>query len=270
VRVRFVLSNPAVPENVGAAARALTTCGFDELVLVLDDTAHASPEREGAERVSSEQAGAGPRGFLPEASSPGASPAVPVHLDERARWLAVGAGHVLDGVRVYPSLAEAIAGTDLAIGTTARHRSFPRPIIDSRNMHSFLAEKGDPSMYVSLVFGNEQNGLTNEELALCHVVSTIPLAQPYPSLNLGQAVMVFAYELAYGCTCGTAAPAAQEDAPPPDECSLSGFMEEVRAIMSRAGISPDEVVYRRLLEYFAHCNAYEIGALYTLFKRLFR
>jgi len=274
MRIRFVLSHPAVPENVGAAARALVTCGFDELALVADEASEASG----------------------------------VHLEERARWLAVGAAEVLGSAKVYPTLAEAVAGADLVIGTTARHRSFLRPVVDSRALRAFLIEKGDPAMSLALVFGSEQNGLSNEELALCQLVTTIPIAAPYPSLNLAQAVMVFAYELAPLAGFGALAEATQldplagvegiasrergeagcaapgQDMAPPEEAvppgsvrsdaapprTVAAFMEEARFLLARAGIEPGEGVHRRLLEYFAHCNAYEIGALYTLFKRLRR
>jgi len=221
MRVRFVLSHPAVPENAGAAARALVTCGFSELALV------------GSE----------------------------VHRDPRARYLAVGAEAVLDAARVYPSLRDAVAGCDIVIATTARRRSRLRPILDSRLLAAFLTEKHDPDVYAALVFGSEQNGLTNEELLLCHIAATIPIAQPYPSLNLAQAVMIFAYELA--------APLfSPPDAEDPDARSLGVFMRTTESILALAGISSDERVYARVLEYAAHCNAYEMGALFMLWKRL--
>jgi tRNA/rRNA methyltransferase len=172
---------------------------------------------------------------------------------------------------VYPSLAEAVSGTDLVIGTTARHRSFPRPCVEARGLRGFLAQKGDPDIYAALVFGSEQNGLTNDELALCQVVSAVPLAQPYPSLNLAQAVMVYASELADGCTGGRVdrpyTPPASERVP---AATHAAFMEEARAVLALANITPDEVVYRRLLEDMAYFDAHTIGAFYTLFKRLTR
>jgi tRNA/rRNA methyltransferase len=227
MRVRFVLSHPAVPENAGAAARALVTCGFSELALVGSD----------------------------------------VHRDPRARYLAVGAETVLDAARVYPSLQDAVAGCDIVIATTARRRSRLRPILDSRSLGAFLAEKNDPDLYAALVFGSEQNGLSNEELLLCHVVATIPIAQPYPSLNLAQAVMIFAYELA---PCSPFAPVQNEahSAAVPDACSLGVFMQTTESVLALAGISSDERVYARVLEYAAHCSAYEMGALFMLWRRL--
>jgi tRNA/rRNA methyltransferase len=45
------------------------------------------------------------------------------------------------------------------------------------------------------VFGREDSGLTNEELELVDLLTGIPMANDYPSLNLGQAVMVYCYQL---------------------------------------------------------------------------
>lgn len=50
--------------------------------------------------------------------------------------------------------------------------------------------------HAALVFGREDSGLTNEELALADVLTGVPMVADYPSLNLGQAVMVYCYQLA--------------------------------------------------------------------------
>jgi tRNA/rRNA methyltransferase len=49
--------------------------------------------------------------------------------------------------------------------------------------------------WIALVFGSEREGLTNEELSLCHLYVRIPSSESFPSLNLAQAVMLFCYEL---------------------------------------------------------------------------
>ena len=49
---------------------------------------------------------------------------------------------------------------------------------------------------MALVFGREDSGLTNEELALADILTGVPMVADYPSLNLGQAVMVYCYQLA--------------------------------------------------------------------------
>jgi tRNA/rRNA methyltransferase len=53
--------------------------------------------------------------------------------------------------------------------------------------------------HAALVFGREDSGLTNEELALADVLTGVPMVADYPSLNLGQSVMVYCYQLAHCC-----------------------------------------------------------------------
>lgn len=62
-------------------------------------------------------------------------------------------------------------------------------------MQGLLEEKQQWVQSAALVFGREDTGLTNEELALVDVLTGIPMAADYPSLNLGQAVMVYCYQL---------------------------------------------------------------------------
>ncbi len=49
--------------------------------------------------------------------------------------------------------------------------------------------------HTALVFGREDSGLTNDELALADVLTGVPMVADYPSLNLGQSVMVYCYQL---------------------------------------------------------------------------
>jgi tRNA/rRNA methyltransferase len=59
--------------------------------------------------------------------------------------------------------------------------------------------------HAALVFGREDSGLTNEELALADVLTGVPMVADYPSLNLGQSVMVYCYQLAFAATPATSA-----------------------------------------------------------------
>lgn len=152
----FVLVRPAVAENVGAAARALKTMGFSQLRIVGSD----------------------------------------VHLDKRARILAHGSGDILDATHAWPDLAAALADIDFRIGTSAKKRHGVRYNLTPRQVRETLAAKGGAVVRAAIVFGCEESGLSNEELALCDALTSIPLATEYPSLNLAQAVMLYAYELA--------------------------------------------------------------------------
>ena len=111
-----------------------------------------------------------------------------------ARKMAVGAGDVLYGATECTSLNEALEGVALAVGTTHR----PRENFDVMFGPQHTAERlvGLPEgREGALVFGREENGLTNNELELCQLVAHVKTAVRYPSLNLSQAVLIFGYEM---------------------------------------------------------------------------
>jgi len=118
----------------------------------------------------------------------------PDHKCGDARKMAHGSGDVLYGATVCDTLEEALQDTVLAVGTTHRKRNdldlFHGPKEISRRLLS-LPEGTEGA----LVFGREENGLTNDELQLCHLVANIQTANTYPSLNLSQASLLFCYEL---------------------------------------------------------------------------
>jgi tRNA/rRNA methyltransferase/tRNA (cytidine32/uridine32-2'-O)-methyltransferase len=153
-RVRIVLLGPREPGNVGAVARALKNMGLMRLVI---------------------------------ADAPA--------LDRGdARHMAVHAADVLDRAETRPTLAEAVAGCGLIVGTSGRasvmrtHASAPR---DAAAAIVAAARAND----VAVVFGPEDHGLSTDELARCHRVLAIPASDAYPSLNLAQAVLLVSYEL---------------------------------------------------------------------------
>ncbi len=155
MHISFILVEPKVPENVGASARAIKTMGFNRLVLVKPCQYRTGP----------------------------------------ARWLAHGSADILDSADVYETLGKATAGMDIIIGTTARHRNTIGEYTDIRYLGSLLQNKWADNINIALVFGNEESGLNNNDLSLCDITSIIPMAAPYPSLNLSQAVMIYAYTL---------------------------------------------------------------------------
>jgi len=117
----------------------------------------------------------------------------PEDRDSEARKLAAGADDILGRAAVFSTLREAVADQGLVIGAS-RHRSRRRT-----NVHSprETAEQAAPLLErnkVSLVFGNEVNGLENSDIALCHELVAIPSSEQFPSLNLSHAVMVVMYE----------------------------------------------------------------------------
>lgn len=114
--------------------------------------------------------------------------------DGKASALAAGAGDVLANAKIITSLQEAVADCGLVVGTSARSRTLSWPMLDPRECGiKFIEEvKNFP---VALVFGRENNGLTNEELQQCHFHVCIPANPDYSSLNLAAAVQTLCYEI---------------------------------------------------------------------------
>lgn len=162
--IRIVLINTSHPGNIGSAARAMKTMGLTDLTLV------------------------DPMDF------------VPGETNETAEAMASGALDVLHGAKVVGTLEEAVADTAVVMGTSARSRHLPWPLMHPRQAAGKALEvltKGESgqSQKVALVFGRERTGLTNEELAQCQVHIHIPTNEDYSSLNVASAVQVLAYEM---------------------------------------------------------------------------
>ncbi len=153
--IRVVLVNTSHAGNIGGAARAMKNMGLSRLVLV-------DPE---------------------DFPSPNAV----------AR--ASGATDILDSARVVATLEEALAGCSLVLGTSARDRRIPWPLLDPRECASVSVEQSAGGGEAALVFGREYAGLTNEELQRCQYHVHIPSDPQFSSLNLAAAVQVLTYEV---------------------------------------------------------------------------
>lgn len=152
--VRIVLVNTSDCRNIGSAARAMKTMGLSQLVLVN-----------------------------------------PVEMPNgQAQALAAGATDVLASAQVVATVQDAVKDCGLVIGTSARSRTLPWPMLDPRECgEKLVSEMND--FPVALVFGRESSGLTNEELQLCHFHVQIPANPEYSSLNLAMAVQTLSYEI---------------------------------------------------------------------------
>lgn len=151
---RVVLIHTTHPGNIGSVARAMKNMGLSDLVLV------------------------NPKQFP----------------HERAYWRAASAADIIDSARIVDTFEEAIADCGLVVGTSARGRRIPWPLVNPRvcadNIYPELSRHP-----VALVFGREDRGMTNEELQRCNLHVNIPASEEYSSLNLGMAVQVVLYEL---------------------------------------------------------------------------
>lgn len=120
------------------------------------------------------------------------NPKIFPHVDATAR--AAGADDLLAQAVITDSLVKAISDCHLVIGTSARVRALP---LEGLNPHqAALKIHVEPHAHeIALVFGRENNGLDNEELALCHCHVYIPSNPDFNSLNLAAAVQIIAYEI---------------------------------------------------------------------------
>ena len=154
--VRIVMVNTTLPANIGSALRAMKTMGLSQLVLV--------------------------------------APKTYPHPDIDA--LAAGATDLIEQIEVVEQLEDAIADCHLVFGTSARSRTIPWPLLDARpaavKSLNAVAQYGQN---IAIIFGREDRGLTNEELALANYHVTIPVNEEYGVLNVAQAIQVICYEM---------------------------------------------------------------------------
>jgi tRNA/rRNA methyltransferase len=188
--------------------------------------------------------------------------------DARARTLAVGAEDVLASARLAPSLEDAVADCSWVVGTSGRARLRPPPM----DPESFAAEAARRPGRVALVFGDERTGLLRDELARCHSLTRIPTDARQPSLNLSQAVCVYAYALSRGPERhGARAPPPGTDA---DLRRLATALEDVLRTVrfvrpGRAGVGPLVAPWRRSGLTRAEVRLWE-GAFRTVARSLIK
>jgi TrmH family RNA methyltransferase len=118
----------------------------------------------------------------------------PVDRNRDAFKLAAGAYEIVEQARVVPTLEDAINGQHIVIGTSRHSGRLRRNLRPPREMSEHVSTL-IPRNNIAVVFGNEVNGLTNDQLALCHEIISIPSSDDFPSLNLSHAVMIVVYEL---------------------------------------------------------------------------
>ena len=153
--LRVVLVGPLYGGNVGSICRAMANFGADDLVLV-----NPSPDIDWRE----------------------------------AEMMAVHAAGILAARRVVGSLPEALADCVASVGTTCRRGLYRQHALSAKEWAPELAALSAQGR-VALVFGREDQGLFNDEIALCTHLVQIPTASEYRSLNLAQAVCILCYEL---------------------------------------------------------------------------
>lgn len=163
--------------------------------------------------------------------------------DETSYARAAGASDVLDNARVVTSLDEAIADCVCVMGTSARGRKVPWPVMAPPDAAAKAAEHSAAGP-VAVVFGRENHGLSNEELQRCNFHIHIPSNPDYSSLNLSMAVQVMCYELRMhylrGLEGGDGSPYLKPmnapgdagwDVPPAPVKDVEGFFEHLEQML---------------------------------------
>jgi len=174
MHTRFILIQTSHAGNVGAAARAMKTMGFDDLVLVAPRWPNVLRKEETIQRAS-------------------------------------GALDVLHNARVVATLDEALDGMSHLCATAMTPRDFgpptraPRahfemllkkelPALDGKGVDADLAQNQPVDQGIAFLFGCERFGMSNEDVYRCHAALSIPANPQFGSLNLGAAVQLIAYE----------------------------------------------------------------------------
>ena len=192
----IILVRPQLGANIGAAARAMLNFGVTELRLVA------------------------PRDGWP---------------NEHAVSAASGATELIEKAQLFDTVSEAIADLDFVLATTARPRDMVKHVFTPEEgavrLKSAMLEGGRPGV----LFGAERAGLHNDDIALADAVITAPLNPGFSSLNLGQAVLLIAYEwnrqsdktVRDELTMNNTRPASKEE--------LGGFFEHFEGALDETG-----------------------------------
>ncbi len=151
----IILCEPQLGENIGTAARAMANFGVSDLRIV------------------------NPRDGWPS---------------EKARAAASSANHVIDNVKVFDVLEDAIADIHFVYATTARSRELFKPVRAPDEATQNLVKLGAQGFKTGILFGRERWGLNNEEIALANEIITFPVDPNFASLNIAQAVLLLSYE----------------------------------------------------------------------------
>lgn len=220
MQFHIILVSPARPENVGAAARAMKTMGFTSLRIVNSDA----------------------------------------HLQPAARWVAHGSGDILDNAVCFNSLEEALGDVSFSIASTARSRARYHYYCSPVELVAQLTEKKQWLSDVAIIFGREDSGLTNEELALADILTGITMKADYPSLNLGQAVMVYCYQLADLITQS----AQNNEANVPNQNQFLALKRRMYQLLETLNVADDEKLTQWIQQRIGFCQQRDMVMLHRL------
>ena len=194
--IRIILFEPQGPLNIGATARSIKGMGLSQFYLV------------------------NPKPFL----------------DCRETWyMSHGATDIIRNCHIVESLGTALEGIQFLVGTTHRRRKekLARPAT-ARDAAKEIV-KFSQDQQVAILFGREDFGLSTEHVSRCHLTASIPMAMKNPSLNLAQAVQIFAYEIFLESLENTVKPVGLKNA---NIEEVERFYQRLLALVERIGVKP--------------------------------
>ena len=153
--INIVLVDTIHPGNIGSVARAMKTMGLSRLSLV------------------------NPRIFP----------------SDDAIALSGNATDVLNEAKIFTSIKDAIKESTFVYATSSRDRSIQWPITDAASAASDIVNEVNSNKEISIIFGKEDRGLTNDELEYANRLIGIPANPEYPVLNLAMSVQIISYEI---------------------------------------------------------------------------
>lgn len=224
-----VLSHTSHPGNVGACARAMKTMGITDLRLV--------------NCVD--------------------------YKNETAYNRSSGAEDVLFNAQEFSSLEEALSDCHLAIGTTARSRKIPNPPSLCATKLPVFLQDNQSSSPIALVFGNEQNGLDNAEISLCHMQVTVPTNPDFSSLNLASCVQIITFLVMQMGSTLSPPETHQEIASHQKISAMTSTLSQYAFSKTHKKSEIDAAKFRQLL-FRLRPNDEEIDFLHGIFKRLLK
>lgn len=152
----IILANPQMGENIGAAARAMLNFGLTDLKII------------------------NPRDGWPS---------------EPATANAAGAFDIMPPVQVFTNTADALKEYHTVYATTARPRDMRKSVMTAQAAAQDIITKQNSGLKTAILFGGERSGLSNDDVALAHHIISIPVNPDFSSINLGQSVLLVAYEI---------------------------------------------------------------------------
>ena len=218
----FIMCDTAREENIGAAARALKTMGIKKMRLV----------------------------------NPLCN-----NLGKNALMLAHGSADVLENAELFDNLTDARADISLLIGSAAKKRNVSLNYYPVETLAEIILSKSDTISKVAVVFGGEESGLSNTQLSLCDLFSTIPMINKYPSLNLGQAVMIYATYLSKLTLNYT-----QKEQQSVSEDEISIVKDKAKQVLNDVGLDEKGIIYPRIMERLMSLNKDDTNLFHSFCK----